>query len=112
MNEKIANLLVENNGLQIVTKHFIDHNKQQVFINLLRNIINFSTNKTIIDVNSLFHLSKLSPGLQDLTFKKLVELSKVETDLNGRQKQYDLQFENYIQYLTGLIKNTQDPKDG
>ena len=47
-----------------------------------------------------------------MTFKKLVELSKVEADLNGRQKQYDLQFENYISYLINLIKNTQNPKDG
>ena len=77
MTEAIANNIANANGIEILNKAY-DSTEQTVLVNLIRSILTFQTSDRFIDVNGLFKLSKLSPQLQDMSLRKLEEISQIK----------------------------------
>lgn len=60
MNEGTANILANQNGIQMLLQYF-SKSQEPVFINLIRAILVFSNSEKNVDVKSLFELSMAVP---------------------------------------------------
>ena len=71
---------------------------------MIKYVLTYQTTTRFVDVNSLFRLSKLNPQLEQMSFKKLEEISQVrQTAIIN--KNLESQFENFVPYLIEFLQH-------